>query len=65
MAKPRWFGMDEDKYVYYDESIMAFRCGKPVGSPPYWMSRDQFDPCPCVLEPGHEGICKCDHTIVR
>lgn len=37
-------------------------CGGPVGSPPWWMNKDQFDPCRCLLPRGHDGECQCEHT---
>lgn len=38
------------------------KCGKDVGSRPEWMGVDQYDPCPCLLDLGHDGGCACDHT---
>lgn len=35
------------------------QCGKPVGSKPWWMGVDQYDPCPCTREPDHDGLCEC------
>ena len=34
-------------------------CGVDVSKRPYWMSPDQYDPCPCVLDQGHEGKHDC------
>lgn len=30
-------------------------CGAEVGRRPEWMGVDQYDPCPCVLDKGHDG----------
>jgi hypothetical protein len=27
------------------------------------MGADQYDPCYCLLVAGHDGECKCSHTI--
>jgi hypothetical protein len=42
-------------------------CNKPVGSPPDWMSQDQWEsnPCPCILDPFHPGPCMCRHTAPK
>lgn len=40
-------------------SRQVARCGVDAGSRPYWMSPDQYDPCPCALAPGHEGPHRC------
>ena len=37
-------------------------CPLPVGSRPYWMSEDQWDPCACILLKDHDGPCECSHT---
>jgi len=37
-------------------------CGKDVGRRPEWMSRDQYDPCRCLLAFGHEGDHACVHS---
>lgn len=38
-------------------------CPGTVGSKPWWMGEYQWDgPCPCILPPGHEPPCVCDHT---
>lgn len=38
-------------------------CGKDVGSKPWWMSADQFDPCHCKLPKNHADICRCEHML--
>lgn len=38
-------------------------CGKPVGSKPYWLGSDQWDPCYCLLINLHIGDCKCKHML--
>lgn len=38
-------------------------CNKKVGSKPWWMGSDQYDPCYCLLDKDHDGECKCSHTI--
>ena len=38
-------------------------CPGTVGSRPYWMGVDQYDPCPCILPPGHEGKHACAHDV--
>lgn len=35
------------------------QCGCDTGRRPYWMSIDQYDPCPCVLPGGHDGPHEC------
>lgn len=42
----------------------TLKCGKGLGSRPSWMSPDQYDPCPCLLDLGHEGDCACSHVNV-
>lgn len=37
------------------------RCTVDVGSRPYWMSPDQYDPCRCKRPAGHELPHACDH----
>lgn len=37
------------------------RCRKPVGTKPWWMGVDQYDQCRCLLPPGHDGECACEH----
>lgn len=44
-----------------DQKIKA--CNKKVGSKPWWMGDYQYDPCYCILEPGHAGECACDHML--
>lgn len=38
------------------------RCTETLGTKPWWMSPDQYDPCRCWLAAGHEGDHQCDHT---
>lgn len=38
------------------------RCGVDLGTKPYWMGVDQYDPCPCLLPNGHDGAHVCEHT---
>lgn len=42
---------------------MSAACGKRVGSKPWWMGNDQYDPCRCLRAEGHEGECQCEHTF--
>lgn len=48
---------------------LAESCPGTVGEKPYWMSWDQYDadggPCKCILPPGHEPPCACEHTIAN
>ena len=44
---------------------MAERCGRQVGSRPWWMGPDQYDPCHCIRDKGHDGECRCTHTGPR
>lgn len=37
------------------------RCTGTLGSRPDWMSPDQYDPCRCRLDAGHEGAHWCEH----
>lgn len=41
------------------------RCGHDVGSPPWWMSQDQWDPCSCIRPLGHTGWHACEHDVDR
>lgn len=38
-------------------------CGGRVGSKPWWMGSDQYDPCHCLRAEGHDGECQCEHTF--
>lgn len=38
-------------------------CNQKVGERPWWMGVYQYDPCYCILDIGHDGECKCSHTI--
>lgn len=44
------------------EGHADLRCVGTVGSKPWWMSHDQYDPCRCILPPGHDGDHVCEHT---
>lgn len=37
------------------------RCRGTLGSRPSWMSPDQYDPCRCRLDRGHDGPHWCEH----
>lgn len=37
------------------------RCEYDLGTRPYWMSPDQYDPCRCLLPDGHDGPHQCTH----
>jgi hypothetical protein len=37
------------------------RCTGTLGSRPEWMSPDQYDPCRCRLDAGHDGPHWCEH----
>lgn len=39
------------------------KCGKPVGSRPYWMGVDQYDQCYCNQTEGHAPPCVCSHGV--
>jgi hypothetical protein len=41
------------------------RCAGTLGSRPWWMSPDQYDPCRCTLLASHEGDHQCAHTAAR
>lgn len=41
------------------------KCNKRVNSRPWWMGVDQFDPCFCVLDKNHEGLCICSHGLSK
>jgi hypothetical protein len=38
------------------------RCEGTLGSRPWWMGVDQYDPCRCDLPFGHDGEHQCKHT---
>lgn len=52
---------DESKYGNMTETQEL--CPFPVGSKPYWMSEDQWEPCSCIYLKNHDGPCKCSHLI--
>lgn len=37
------------------------RCKGTLGSRPEWMGVDQYDPCRCRLNEGHDGPHWCEH----
>lgn len=43
------------------ERMATKRCSGTLGSKPWWMSWDQYDPCPCLLPEGHDGDHWCEH----
>ena len=55
-------------YSVQEKAVPGFKlnqsvCNKRVGSRPFWMGVDQYDPCYCLLPAGHKDDCKCEHTI--
>lgn len=44
-----------------DRRPLGGRCHGTLGSRPEWMSPDQYDPCRCRLEDGHDGPHWCEH----
>lgn len=39
------------------------KCKQPMGTKPWWMGVDQYDPCPCVLPSNHTEDHECKHGV--
>ena len=69
-ARLRYF--DATHEGYSDESYLddhpslkenKQKCGINMGTKPWWMGPDQYDPCPCVLDVDHKNDHECKHGI--